>query len=266
MHRKFLNKETGNGSGGGAGSSGGTGEGGAQGGTGGAGGGASGGAASGTNADGAKGAQASGASGGSADNKGGAGGGDSGGGWGDEGEPEKKADDKGGKAEGGKGEGGEAAYKLEALPQELSEFASPESLEAFTKFANDEKIPVELANKLAKYSAMQAKAQVEASREFLRTQSEGWFNEIKADKEIGGDNFEATKTNINRALQHSGQTGLHASLKQMGVNNFPPLVRLLNAYGALLAPDSGQLPGAKGGKGTETLEQMQQRWYVTDAK
>jgi len=267
MLRKFLNKETGNGSGGGAsgGNDGGSGAGGGQGGSSGGGVGDGGGAGAAGGSGAGDGAGKGGAQGGAGNGKtGDAAGGKTGDGgeWGAEGEegengkPGEKEKEKGA---GAAGEGEE--YKLE-VPKELSEFTTAESLDAFKAFAIAEKIPAEMASKLVKYSAEQAKAQLEASREFLKTQSKGWFDEIKADKDIGGEKFKETQTSVNRALQHSGQAGLHAKLTEFGINNFPPLVRFMKAYGDLLEPDSGQMgKGARDGKGTETLEQMQARWY-----
>jgi hypothetical protein len=273
MLRKFLNKETGNGSGGGAGGggNGGSGSGGGQGGSSGGGVGGSGGAGAAGGPGAGAGAGEGGAQGGAGDGKNGAGAGGDGageGGWGAEGDEAANKDGKPGSKKEGEGDGktGEAdpsAYKLE-VPKELSEFTTPESVEAFKAFAIAEKLTPELANKLVKYSAEQAKAQIEERRTFMAEQTKGWIAEIKKDEKLGGANYDATKVNVNRALQHSGTAKeLHAKMTEWGINYFPPLVKVLNAYGELLAPDSGQLPGGKGGKGSETLEQAQARWYGT---
>ena len=65
-----------------------------------------------------------------------------------------------------------------------------------------------------------------------------WANQVKADSELGGQNFANTKLNIGRVMQQFGTPELKNFLNQSGLGYNPDFVRFMNNVGTMIGNDS----------------------------
>lgn len=169
---------------------------------------------------------------------------------------EKKADDKGG--------GDKAGDYTVDVPKELADFADKDALTAFTKLAKEQGLTKAQADAVAKQAFERAKAGRELAQKTMDDAAKAWFDEIKNDKEIGGDNIPQTKQDIALAIKKYAPPEFVKMAKEFGVQSWPPLVRLLQAIGKDLRPDSGKIQGGKGGSAKEeTHDEQLARIYGT---
>lgn len=90
---------------------------------------------------------------------------------------------------------------------------------------------IDFTDKLAQQSDAAAKQEREQ-------QEASWWKEVQADKEVGGPKFEENLVLARRAVRElMGETG-PKQLKERGIDNWPPLVRLMVRAGALLSEDT----------------------------
>ena len=135
-------------------------------------------------------------------------------------------------------------------PPEKYEFVAPEgmtldqaALEAFTPLAKELGLSQENAQKVVNFEAARVKAQTEA----WSKQQETWIAEVKADKEIGGANFNTSIRQANTALNKFGGEKLVAAMQQLGITNHPEMVRAWAAVGKGMAEDTFHQPGSSPG-------------------
>lgn len=65
-----------------------------------------------------------------------------------------------------------------------------------------------------------------------------WANQVKADNELGGQNFANTKLNIGRVMQQFGTPELKNFLNESGLGYNPDFVRFMNKVGTMIGNDS----------------------------
>lgn len=65
-----------------------------------------------------------------------------------------------------------------------------------------------------------------------------WANQVKADNELGGQNFANTKLNIGRVMQQFGTPELKNFLNESGLGYNPDFVRFMNKVGAMIGNDT----------------------------
>lgn len=73
-----------------------------------------------------------------------------------------------------------------------------------------------------------------------------WGEQVKADKEIGGDKFNASVGAAQRALDQFGNTELREYLNASGLGNHPALVRFCAKVGKAMAEDTFVVPNQGG--------------------
>lgn len=71
----------------------------------------------------------------------------------------------------------------------------------------------------------------------INTASKAWLGEVKADKELGGNNFTNTVVNVKKAISVYGDDGLTNLLRESRLANNPSIVRFLNNVGKTLSED-----------------------------
>lgn len=102
----------------------------------------------------------------------------------------------------------------------------------------------EQAQKLVEYdakrmsSATSPEAQQAAAIEHRNAQVAQWEGEIKADKELGGANLDASIQIAQKALASYGSPELSAMLKQSGLGSHPEIVRFFHKVGKELSEGS----------------------------
>ena len=130
-------------------------------------------------------------------------------------------------------------YKLE-LPKGASLEAS--AIERTLAFAKATGLSPESAQHALNHADAEVKAdrvkQQEANAEtFRKLAFESWPAEIKADKELGGDNYFKTVENCERAAKRFFTEAERETLKKTGWGNHPLMVRFSNRIGAAMADD-----------------------------
>lgn len=147
----------------------------------------------------------------------------------------------------------EAAEKAEkekkpAAPEKY-EFTPPEgqeldanALAVFEPIAKELGLSQEQAQKLVDIYPQIQQQQAEA----WSKQVADWGEQVKADKEIGGDKFNASVGAAQRALDQFGNTELREYLNASGLGNHPALVRFCAKVGKAMAEDTFVVPGQGG--------------------
>ncbi|HBC0624424.1 TPA: peptidase [Serratia marcescens] len=147
----------------------------------------------------------------------------------------------------------EAAEKAEkenkpAAPEKY-EFTPPEgqeldanALAVFEPIAKELGLSQEQAQKLVDiYPQIQ-----QQQAEVWSKQVADWGEQVKADKEIGGDKFNASVGAAQRALDQFGNPELREYLNASGLGNHPALVRFCAKVGKAMAEDTFVVPGQGG--------------------
>lgn len=147
----------------------------------------------------------------------------------------------------------EAAEKAEkekkpAAPEKY-EFSAPEgqeldanALSVFEPIAKELGLSQEQAQKLVDIYPQIQQQQAEA----WSKQVADWGEQVKADKEIGGDKFNASVGAAQRALDQFGNTELREYLNASGLGNHPALVRFCAKVGKAMAEDTFVVPNQGG--------------------
>jgi len=78
-----------------------------------------------------------------------------------------------------------------------------------------------------------------------KKQNEAWVNEIKSDKEIGGEAFPKNVELAKRVVQRFGDDSFVKELDGTGFGNHPGLVRMLVKLGKAMSEDQLVLPGSQ---------------------
>jgi hypothetical protein len=83
-----------------------------------------------------------------------------------------------------------------------------------------------------------------------------WLDELKADKELGGENLAANVEPARRLLDKFGSNALKKTLDETGLGNHPELVRLLAGIAKAVGPDKLVLAGSEGGQTRKSVEEL----------
>lgn len=122
---------------------------------------------------------------------------------------------------------------------ELDQAAAAE----FTAIAKELKLDQAAAQKLADVGAKMAQRQVEAHAKLV----ESWVEQVKTDKEIGGDRFEENLGIARKALEAFGTPALRDVLNATGIGNHPEVIRAFYKVGKAISEDRFVAGAPKGG-------------------
>lgn len=207
---------------------------------------------------------AGGAGGGSSSNNGGAGGNDPAGGSGDGGDKGVKLDPKLAGIDKKEGEGGGEGDNKEGEQNEANELLGAIEGDDYTDVTLDEGMEIDpqvftKAKEFAKELGLSQKGLqklsdfytkevvIPAQQKWAQTLAD-WGNQTKADKEFGGDKYEANEAIAKVALDTFGTPEFKEFLTQYGLGNHPEMMRMMWKVGrAIVAEDSSG--GDKGGGG-----------------
>ena len=149
-----------------------------------------------------------------------------------------------------------AAIDLKTLKLPEGMELAPESLEAFEPVAKELGLSQESAQRLMDIHTAALKQATEASYRAYETMQTSWVDEIKADKEIGGDNLTPTLASISKVLTQFGDPNIKSALSLTGAGNNPAIVRTLARMAKALTEGghiAGVPPKAPEGKGAHAL-------------
>lgn len=155
----------------------------------------------------------------------------------DKGKPAPKSDDLADKVP----EDGKYALTMPEgveVDQELLDALGPEFKDLGLTNAQAQK----LADKFIASQQARAEKQGETWSETLTK----WASDAKADKEIGGDKWDATVSASQRAVKTLGTPELRDYLNASGGGNHPELIRFMAKVGAMIKEDSPAGSGSEG--------------------
>ena len=112
---------------------------------------------------------------------------------------------------------------------ELDQAAATE----FTAIAKELQLDQAAAQKLADIGAKMAQRQVEAHAKLVET----WTEQVKTDKEIGGDKLAENLGIARKAIDTFGTPELKALLNSSGLGNHPEVVKLAYKVGKAISED-----------------------------
>jgi hypothetical protein len=123
--------------------------------------------------------------------------------------------------------------------------------EEFTTIAKELKLDQAAAQKLADVGAKMAQRQAEAHAQLVET----WTEQVKTDKEIGGDKLEENLGVARKAIDTFGSPELKALLNSTGLGNHPEFVKLAFKVGKAISEDRF-VTGSPKGPETDMAKKM----------
>lgn len=160
------------------------------------------------------------------------------------------ADANDGKGDGGK-EGGEAAAYTLTAPEGYP--ISEGALKGLNEVCKSANLNEEQANAVMAYMQGNYTSFVAQQQEAMQAQAKAWIGEFQADKEFGGDKFNASLADAKRALATFDEGGtVSKMLEETGYGNNPEVLRILARVGRALGED--KLAGKGGGAEQKPLE------------
>lgn len=116
-------------------------------------------------------------------------------------------------------------------------------LDSFVTFAKDHKIPVEAGQKFVDSVVAVAQKAAERSQTAVQETVTKWAEEARADKEIGGANFDKSVADAKKALAQFGSPDLTDMLNRSGLGNHKSVIAFMAKVGRAVAED--RLPGTR---------------------
>lgn len=146
-----------------------------------------------------------------------------------------KPDGADGKGEAGK-EGAEAAAYTLTAPEGYP--ISEGALKGLNEVCKSANLNEEQANAVMAYMQGNYTSFVAAQQEAMQAQAKTWIGEFQADKEFGGDKFDASVADAQRALATFDQSGtVSKMLAETGYGNNPDVLRIFARVGRALGED-----------------------------
>ena len=151
----------------------------------------------------------------------------------------------------------EAKHEAPVVP-EAYDLKMPDGVELdaaaadeFTAIAKELKLDLPSAQKLADVAAKQAQRQAESHAKLV----ESWAEQVKVDKEIGGDKFDENLGIARKALETFGTPELRDVLHASGLGNHPEVIRAFYKAGKAISDDSF-VKGAPKGAETDPAKKL----------
>lgn len=146
---------------------------------------------------------------------------------------------------------------------EYTDFTVPEGIELdsevldeFKPFAQELKLDQDGAQKLVDMGSKLAAKIHQAGIDNWQRQKDGWADESRADKEIGGKDFDANLGVARTAIEKFGSPELQKILDVSGLGNHPEVLRFAHRIGKAISSDAGIIKGDKAGDGKASLNAM----------
>ena len=124
--------------------------------------------------------------------------------------------------------------------------------EEFTAIAKELKLDQAAAQKLADVGAKMAQRQAEAHAQLVET----WTEQVKTDKDIGGDKLEENLGIARKAIDTFGSPELKALLNSTGLGNHPEVVKLAYKVGKAISEDRMVSGAPKGNTANDPAKKL----------
>ncbi len=158
------------------------------------------------------------------------------------------------------------AMGLEAedgAPEAYTDFKLPEGMEAdkealgtFQKVAQELDLSQGQAQKLVDFQAKFMSDFVSKQAKAWNDQTANWLKEAKADKEIGGANFQAKVEKGKAAITKFGSGKFTQLLDTYGLGNHPEVIRFMSKVGEELGEDTITTDGKPAGEAKSRAERL----------
>ncbi len=169
-------------------------------------------------------------------------------------------------------EGAEAEKPAPEVPDSY-EFELPEGVEldaslaeAATPVFKELGLSNEQASQLVQLYMDNQAAQAEASQKALGDQIEQWQNDLKADQDFGGDNYEENVAKVTEFFANTAPEGSQDALKQLfdstGLGSHPEFVKYMLNLSTLIPTGEDQPAG--GSPLAMDSASMASRWYTPE--
>lgn len=130
-------------------------------------------------------------------------------------------------------------------------------VEQFTPIAKELKLTNDQANKLAQLHIAQQQEE-EATRD---REHKAWIDQLHADKDLGGANFDETKKHLKAGLSAFFDDTAISLLVETKFIDFPPLIKGFVKLGKALTEESLRGSGGSAGDGTLTEQELLRQKY-----
>lgn len=110
----------------------------------------------------------------------------------------------------------------------------PEHIDSVSEFSKENKLTQEMAQKVLERENTVITAYVEEQKKMVEDLSVKWVEEVKADKDLGGNNFAKTAELSKRVIDKFGPE-LVKELELTGLGNHPAFVRFTNRIGQAMS-------------------------------
>lgn len=125
------------------------------------------------------------------------------------------------------------------------------AVDEFSAIARELKLDQPTAQRVANVAVAMAQRQQEAHQKVVS----GWVEEVKADKEIGGDNLEQNLAIARKALDYFGTPELRDLLNMTGLGNNPHVIKAFLKMGKSTSEDVF-IPGSPKGQNNDPARIM----------
>lgn len=164
-------------------------------------------------------------------------------------------DEKPGQAEDGKAQ--------EQAPEVIYDLKLPDGsllndglVEKFKAYAKENKFSKDQAQAFLNRENQVIADWEAAKKENLAKQADIWINDVKADKEIGGDKFNENVELAKRVVHRYASKNLIDSLNNTGLGNHPELIRVFAKIGKEMGEDKLVLGGSAQKKPPKSIEEV----------
>jgi len=135
-------------------------------------------------------------------------------------------------------ETGKEAAPATEVKYEFKDVPEGYDVAGLEKFARENKIPPEIAQKFVeREKAAAAATSSKMADTFKELATKGWIDQLKADKEVGGKNWDASIVTVKRA-NDTLPDSIKKEIDENGLGNNPILFKVLRHFGAGLKEDS----------------------------
>jgi hypothetical protein len=139
------------------------------------------------------------------------------------------------------------------VPGDYAEFDLPDGLEldqaaieAFTPLAKELGLTQEQAQALVDLDSERQTRSHNEMQDAIDAMHEGWIDEVKADKELGGANFDESIQTARTFINGYADPELIDVLNETGMGNHPAVVRLFYNLGKSMKEDNVNLGAVRG--------------------
>lgn len=130
------------------------------------------------------------------------------------------------------------------------------AVERVTTFAKDSKLAPESAQKVLELAHAESAALIQRQTAEYQSKVTGWESTVKADKELGGDNYNRTLTRAKAVFDRFADPELKEAMNKTGFGNYPALVKFVEKIGAAMEGDQLMRPTTLPSNDSTTLDRM----------